>query len=426
MRAIIQPGKITGAIAAPPSKSMTQRAYAAALLHKGQTTIRFAGTSDDEKAALSIATALGAEMIASAANAVTLVSSGVIARATKINCGESGLCARLFAPIAALSGTPVTITGGGTLASRPMTGFKEAFSALGVNIGDFNGYLPLTLPGGMRARTISIDASAGSQLLSGLLFALSYAPIETITIHVKGLTSKPYIDMTLEILRHFGKPIVNHDYREFVIAPAQFTQQDDVLVDVEGDWSGAANLLVAGAIAGDVTVTNLLETSVQADRAIAGILRKAGANVIITDNTIQVRAAKLSAFDFDATHCPDLFPILAILAASCNGESSITGVHRLFHKESNRAESISEMLLNFDVPFSIEDNAFCITGTDRLQGTVIDSFSDHRIAMAAAVGALRASSQVDILGAEAVNKSYPAFFDHLSLCGVRNMLTGDS
>jgi 3-phosphoshikimate 1-carboxyvinyltransferase len=144
----------------------------------------------------------------------------------------------------------------------------------------------------------------------------------------------------------------------------------------------------------------------------------AGAGIEQGENSVTVKKAQLKGFELDATHSPDLFPILAILAACCQGESYINGIHRLHHKESNRVESIAEMLQNFDVPFSLEGDSFCITGVKKLQGTVIDSYSDHRIVMAAAIGALRANGPVDILEAESVNKSYPGFFSSLSLCGI--------
>ena len=422
MRAIIQPGNIHGTIAAPSSKSMTQRAYAAALLHKGRTIIYNAGKSEDEKAALAIIQDLGAEIISAANNTIEITSNGVRPRTDIINCGESGLCARLFTPIAALSASPITITGRGSLMNRPMTGFKEVFESLSIDTHDFKKFLPITLAGNLKAKTIHIDASSGSQLLSGLLFALSYAVEEAISIHVTGLTSKPYIDLTLDVLQQFGKTITNNNYTEFVIDPTKFTTHKTVNINIEGDWSGATNLLVAGAIAGDITITNLQTHSKQADKSILTILQQAGASVTIQDDAVRVQSARLRSFDFDATDCPDLFPILAVLASCCNGDSTIRGVHRLFHKESNRAESISEMLMNFDVPFSIEDDMLCISGVRQLQGTVIDSYNDHRIAMAAAVGALRAGTQVDITGAESVNKSYPGFFNHISLCGVRSAI----
>jgi len=420
MQATIEPGSISGNVAAPPSKSMTQRAYAAALLHKGITIIRNAGSSQDEQAAMNIIQQLGAVVahLSGPAHFKKITSPGSITSTGPASCGESGLAARLFTPIAALGAGQVTITGSGSLLHRPMPGFAEVLPQLGIALRDFNGQLPLTLQGPLQPASISLDASAGSQFLSGLLFALSYAATLPVTISVTGLTSKPYIDMTLQVLAHFGKPVTHHNYTEFYIDPTLFTYQDTVELDIEGDWSSAAALLVAGALAGNITVSNLDANSKQADKAILTALRDAGAGVTVADGSITVKMAPLRAFEFDATDCPDLFPVLAVLASCCHGESAVKGVHRLFHKESNRAASISEMLTDLSVPFSIEDDVLYVTGVRRLSGTIIDAHNDHRIVMAAAIAALRARGRIDITGAEAVRKSYPAFFDDLALCGV--------
>ena len=417
MRATIEPGSISGSIAAPPSKSMTQRAYAAALLHMGTTIIHNAGDSKDEKAALEVIQQLGAVIISRTDNKIEIKSTGVDPMGDHINCGESGLAARLFTPIAALSDKAISIDGQGSLLNRPMEMFGKVLPALQVGLKGQEGHLPLVVQGPMRASSLTLDASDGSQFLSGILFALSSCAKELITITVTELSSKPYVDMTLEMLAHFGKPISHNNYKEFFIDPARFVNVDTVEVNVEADWSSASCFLVAGAIAGTVTVQNLNVGSAQADRAILSVLQSAGAEVLISGNSITVKRSPMKAFEFVATNCPDLFPILSILGACCNGESYIYGVHRLFNKESDRAESISELLQNFDVPYSIEDDAFCITGVRKLQGTVIDTYNDHRIVMAGAIGALRAGSRVDINGAEAVSKSYPAFFDDLVLCG---------
>ena len=419
MRAIIIPGSIKGTISAPPSKSMTQRAYAAAVLQKGTTNIYNAGVSKDEQAALGIIQQLGAQIVHTDANLLTVHSNGVTPVSNFIDCGESGLAARLFTPIAALSHELLTITGHGSLLQRPMEGFTELLPELGVTISDFNGYLPVTIRGPLNAKDFQMDAASGSQLLSGLLFALCQCANKLTIIEIDNITSKPYIDMTLDILGHFGMPVTHREYKTFYIDPSLFTHAYEKSISIEGDWSSAANLLVAGAIGGSVTVDNLSMASKQADMAILAVLADAGANINKGENTVTVSTGHLKAFEFDATHCPDLFPILSILAALSNGESYIKGVHRLFHKESNRTETISEMLMNFDVPFSLEDDCLCITGVRRLQGTVIDSCNDHRIAMAATVGALRAGGQVDIMQAGAVDKSYPDFYKHLSLCGMR-------
>lgn len=418
MQATIDAGHINGSINAPSSKSITQRVFAAALLHKGKTLIFNAGSSDDEMAALHIIQQLGANIIAKTKDIIEILSDGVHPVSDHISCGESGLSARLFTPIAALSDRAITIEGAGSLLHRPMHGFNEMLSLLGVAVGAFNGYLPVTIRGPLQAKPIQLNAGNSSQLLSGLLFAYSHSVKEPIVVEVAGLKSTPYIDLTLEVLQHFGRTVTHENYRLFHISPSSFTNTDTIEINIEGDWSSAAYLLVAGAISGTVTVKNLNVNSKQADRAILELLRDVGARVVADNNSVSISRLALRAFDFNATHCPDLFPILAILAACCEGESAITGIHRLFHKESNRAESISEMLENFSVPFSLEDDSLCITGVRKLQGTVIDSYRDHRIAMAAAVGALRAGGPVDIGHAESVNKSYPGFFADLASCGI--------
>ncbi len=418
MRTIIRPGDFSGQLAAPPSKSMSQRAFAIALLQNGSTIINYYGTSDDEKTALAVIQQLGAQIVAQTANSITINSQGVKQLSDTIDCGESGLAARLFTPIAALATSPVSITGRGTLLKRPMYGFNQGLTSLGISVLNFNGYLPVTVHGPIESLSFQLNAGNGSQFLSGLLFALAYSAQSPVTIEVADLKSKPYIDMTLEMLRQAGRPIQHDNYTSFYITPSLFTPKNHHEITVEGDWSGAANILVGGAIAGEATVTNLHPASTQADAAILEALRLAGAIIEQGENKVTVKKAQLKGFELDATHSPDLFPILAILAACCDGESYINGIHRLHHKESNRVESIAEMLQNFDVPFSLEGDSFCITGVKKLQGTVIDSYSDHRIVMAAAIGALRANGPVDIMEAESVNKSYPGFFSSLSLCGI--------
>ena len=425
MQATIKPGNISGSVAAPASKSITQRVYAGALLRSGKTLVQGAGSSGDELAALGVIKALGAAV--SAADGVqTIISNGIDKQtgvlhhnATAIHCGESGLCARLFMPIAALSDRTITITAEGSLLTRPMHIVAKVLPQLGVAVTTTNGCLPATVSGKLAPGDIAIDGSQGSQFLSGLLFAYCFAHRGAHTITVQDLKSKPYIDMTLAVLKQFGYTVTHNNYTQFCIGANDFYKPvDDMVVTVEGDWSSAAYFLVAGAIAGSIKVKGLVNNSVQADSALLPLLQSIGAKVAWEDGMLCVQSSRLRAFDFDATDCPDLFPVLAILAACCEGESSIKGVRRLFHKESNRAESIAEMLENFAVPYAMEDDTLYITGVRKLQGTVIDSYHDHRIAMAAAIGALRAGGPVDILHASAVRKSYPGFFEDLISCGV--------
>lgn len=423
MQAIISPGYISGTINVPASKSMMQRACAAALLHHGKTTINNPGHSDDDNAALNIIQQLGAKVVF-IENRIEITSTGIHPITDTTNCGESGLAARLFTPIIALSNKAIRIQGESTLLSRPMGLMDTLLPQLSVSIESQNGLLPITVKGPLQPKSINIDGSESSQYLSGLLFAYTYAATERVIIDVTNLKSKPYIDLTLQVLEHFGKPIQNEDYKRFIVDPKQFQKKGDVVIDIEADWSSAAVWLVAATLAGNITVTNLNEYSTQADKAILTVIEEAGA--VISKNGTQItvsQAPKLIPFHFDATDCPDLFPVLSVLAACCHGESSITGVHRLFHKESNRAESISDMLQQFGVFFSMEDDALVIEGLKKLETATIDTYHDHRIAMAASIASLKTFGTNIINDAECVSKSYPGFFADLSSLGVKTVLT---
>jgi 3-phosphoshikimate 1-carboxyvinyltransferase len=300
-----------------------------------------------------------------------------------------------------------------------MEGVANVLPLLGVTINDFKGHLPITVCGPMQALNVTVNTSGSSQLLSGLLFALCACATEPITINVIGLQSKPYIDLTLDVLGKFGRPVTHNRYRQFRIDPAAFDFATSREISIEADWSSASCLLVAGAIAGEVTIPNLYEQSRQADRAIISALQQAGADVRMTDNGVTVKRNQLLPFEVDATDCPDLFPALAALAAFCDGGSTIRGIHRLFDKESNRIESITEMLWRYEVNFSAEEDILYIEGRERVPYCYIDGYKDHRIVMAAAVCALRAKGAVTISHADAVNKSYPTFFEDLRSCGVK-------
>ena len=417
MQASVNPSFLKGSVQVPASKSMMQRVCAAALLHHGKTTVHNPGHSNDDKAALQIIQQLGAD-VNMLQDSIEIISNGIHARTDIIDCGESGLAARMFIPIIALSDKRLTVTGSGTLMNRPMDVLDELLPHLGVATRSNNGYLPFDITGPLKACDIIVDGSVSSQFLTGLLFAFSYAARNRAKIHVNNLKSKPYIDMTLEVLELFGKTVKQVNYEDFIIDPSGFTKKTNVAVSIEADWSSAAFWLVAGAVNGDLNLAGLNIKSTQADKAILNVLKEAGASIDIGREGIKVsRTQALDAFCYNATDTPDLFPILAVLAAFCKGESCIKGTHRLLHKESNRLESISQMLHNFGIVFSAKGDELIIEGGHTLQCCEIDSFDDHRIAMAAAVAALGAEGPVIIHAAGAVSKSYPDFFSDLSLLG---------
>ena len=410
-------GRVNGVIAPPSSKSYAQRAIAIALLANGRTILRNIEFCKDTRSALKCIEALGAK--------VTLLDESTIAIDGGLNpttdtllVGESGLATRLFTPIASLHSSPITIQGEGTLLHRPMMLMIEPLRQLGVKVADGGGYLPIQVEGPIHGGDIEVDGSFSSQFITGLLLSLPMSQEDT-TLKVKDAVSTPYIDMTIDTAKRFGVDIMHNegDYTEFFIKGGQQYQPTDLAI--EGDWSGASTMLVAGAIAGEVTVNNLSTLSKQADTAICRALERAGAGIIIEQDSITVSKRDLKAFTFDATHCPDLFPALAALAAAAEGVSTIIGTSRLKHKESDRAETIRAEYEKLGIEVDItEENIMKIRG-GKIQPATTFSHDDHRIAMSIAVSALRCEGEVTIENAECVAKSYPTFFEDLDSIIVR-------
>lgn len=415
----ISPGSINGVIQISASKSLTQRALAAALLRKGVTVLHGIGNSEDEIAVLGILQNLGATITKLRNGSFQIVSNfpdesrGI----KEIHCGESGLALRMFTPVATLSGQEIHVLGKGSLLKRPLLFSDVLFNSLNVSFEAENNQLPIVIRGPLRPNDIEIDGSSSSQFLTGLLFAFSAAGAEDVAIRVNQLVSKPYVDLTLTILEEFGMAVPeNRDYELFYF-PRERDKKDfrkTLEYTIEGDWSNAAFLLVAGAIAGKITVRGLNVFSKQADKKILEALMDCGCSLSIQPTEISVQSSILNSFYFDATECPDLFPPLVALAANCTGMSVIKGASRLHYKESNRAESLKSEFGRLGLDIRIEDDQMIIEG-GKLKGGVVSSHHDHRIAMACAIAALQAEAPVLIEHAEVVNKSYPLFFEDLSI-----------
>ena len=403
----IAPSAVNGTVKAPASKSMLQRAFAAALLAEGTTTLYNVTLCDDSQKALEVIQALGAKTEQN--NDTITVKGGFNPKSGILDCGEAGLCIRMFSPVASLSSEPVMLSGAPALSKRPMEMLEIPLRLLGVDCITKNGFLPVIVKGPIKGGLAKVDGSVSSQFLTGLLLVLPKAENDS-ELLVENLKSKPYIDMTIALLREFGIKIKHKNFRYFKIAGNQLYKACEY--HVEGDWSGAAFLLTAGAIAGKVEVHNLNSKSFQADRAVIKALKSAGAAVKVKRNTVTVQKDRLKPFAFDATHCPDLFPPLTALAACCNGKSYIKGTRRLIHKESNRAEVLKNEFGKLNVQIQIMDDQMIIHG-GAIDGGVIHSNNDHRIAMAGAVAGLAANDSVKIEHPEAVNKSYPGFFSDL-------------
>ncbi len=443
MQVKVEKGEVSGMVSVPSSKSILQRYIIAALLAEGVTELQNVSHCDDTLACLAAVEALGAEPLKDSKPFRGLQIKGcsgkINSSAVTIHCGESGLALRMLASVSSLSENKITLTGKGSLLNRPVDFFEKVFPLLNIKCNSQNGFLPLEIQGPPTFKNISVDGSLSSQFLSGLLMIFPFAK-EDHVIEVKNLKSKQYIDLTLQVIAAFGIKIENDNYKKFFIKGNQTYKACNATI--EGDWSAASFLLVAGATAGSVTVENISADSLQPDKAIIDVLKSAGARISSNKNSLTVQSpnfqfpisffqppssnlkpetsnlklqtSNLKPFSFDATDCPDLFPPLVALAVQCKGTSEITGVERLIHKESNRALALQQEFskLNENL-ISIEGNKMIIKGGLKLKSAVCDSHNDHRIAMALAVTALNVEGGIQIKGYEAVNKSYPEFFTHI-------------
>jgi len=403
----IKPQIIHKTIKVAVSKSVMQRVIACAILSEGETVIKNYSLCDDCKAALKIAEDIGAEVVIKE-NQISIIP-GKNKINSKINCGESGLGVRMFTPLVSLFGKNFTINGKGSLKKRPVSGIEEALKQAGIKCKTNKGFIPIEISGKLKGGNFEIDGSLSSQILTGLLIALPKAEGNSV-IKVRNLKSKPYIDLTLSVLEDFGIEVINKNYEEFQINGNQKYQAQNYTI--EGDWSGAAFFLVAGLIAGEVSLTGLNLNSKQADIKILEAIKHTGGNLNISENKITTKKSNLKAFHFDATNCPDLFPPLVTMAAFCKGETSIKGVNRLIHKESNRAEVLQKEFANIGIEIRIQNDSMTVIG-GTVKGGTINSHNDHRIAMAAAVSALTSEKRIIIKNAGNIKKSYPTFYNDL-------------
>ncbi len=443
----------------PSSKSFAQRAIIAAALAEGTTTLNGYSPCGDNESAISVARALGAEVTVGLAykegkvvkDSSTLTIKGRGAAALEpetINAGESGLLARLMIPLMAVLGDGnATVSGEGTLTRRPLKGARDIMGAFGVRLETISGtgqesfsevHVPLTISGKLEGGKVTVSGSGGSQLISGLLMALPLLQEDTV-IRLTEPKSIPYLFITMDVLKAFGVKIWCdmeggpefaesqdwNDCTEIVLHIKGGQSYKATDMDIEGDWSSAANFLVAGAIFGKVNVSGLDTKSLQADLSIMDILMEAGASLSQMGDddprgVIHVQKAPLNAFDVDANNCPDLFPIVAILAAFCQGTSRIAGVGRLANKESDRGKSILSMLMQLGVKARISGDKMiieghslaqrCLTG-HLLKGGNYTSSHDHRMVMALKVAELGADGPIVIDDIECVSKSFPTFME---------------
>ncbi len=418
MRFVIRGGGVAGGVQAPPSKSYTHRALVCGLLAPGKSRISNPLMCDDTDATMRACESFGADIQKGAY--LGIEGPDALKSCTKtLDCGGSATTLRLFTAVSALAHGTSTLSGNDSLRKRPVGYLLDALKQLGVNSSSAGGIgiPPITVHGkGIRGGMVSIRGDVSSQFLSALLIACPLASDWTVLELATKLQSMPYIEMTLDVLRSFGADVSSSEGNTRFEIPGRQVYEHAVFT-VEGDFSSAANMLAAGAIAGRVSVGNLRPGSKQGDKEIVRILRDMGAAVKENENRVTVEKGVLGAARIDASNIPDLVPICAVLATQASGVTVIENAGRLQLKESDRLKAIASELRKMGADIKVLEDGLSIKGPSRLRGAVIDPHSDHRIAMACAVAGLAAEGETAIEDAECVGKSYPGFFQELVTLG---------
>ena len=430
MIARIQPGPLSGTVPAIASKSLAHRAIIAAALANGVTRVGCATTCDDIEATIRCLEAFGArvERDPSGFTVHPIPQSrehGILEalKGRELDCGESGSTLRFLLPVGCALGADATFTGRGRLGERPLSPLTDEIIAAGCDL-EGEGGLPLSTHGRMRPGTFKLPGNVSSQYVSGLLLAAPLLPGPS-RVEVTGtLESRPYVDLTIDVLKTFGVEVGVEEGATpgglplTVFSVPEGGYRTPGRVTVEGDWSAAAFWLCAGALGGEgTTVTDLSTGSVQGDRTVLAILSLFGARATRTQTSASVHPRSLNGLELDAHDIPDLVPPLAAVAACAEGKTRITGCARLRMKESDRLATTAAELNALGADVQVEGDDLVFHGRRDLEGGRVHAHNDHRIVMMAAIAAVRCEKPVVIDGAEAVDKSYPDFFEHYRRLG---------
>ncbi len=407
----IEKSKLSGEIIAPASKSVAHRALIASALSEGGTSLLGNIVGSDVEATMSALGEIGASFF-SRSGGIDVEPIKAPKSNIMLNARESGSTLRFMIPVAAALGITAEFIGEGQLFSRPIAELIDALRAHGIEAESDR--LPLRMSGKLQSGEYFVDGSISSQYVTGLLFALPLLDADSSVTIQNSIVSKGYIDLTLSMLKLFSIEVL-HEGNTYFIRGAQEYKTPGSLA-VEGDFSGAANFAVGGAINGSITLKGLNLNSYQSDRAIIDILENMGADITLSGNTATIRESELEPISINIDSFPDLAPILAIAMATAKGVSVMKGVDRLRFKESDRLDGIIRMLKGFSVQSEYSDDILRIFGGTMRGGSVIDSQKDHRLAMSAAIGGSR-TGKTRITDAHCVEKSYPAFFADMARVG---------
>lgn len=428
-KVLIAPTKFNGKIHIPSSKSMGHREIICAGLAQGTSVIDNISMSKDIEATCRCLQALGVQIENvpsrfAGRTALRVTGSGKLAAAESgADCGESGSTLRFIIPLAALLDQPFTLTGHGRLVSRPLQAYYDIFDSQKLVYSTENGQLPLTVNGRLQPGHYQLPGDVSSQYASGLLFALPLLEGDSVLEITSPLESASYVNLTLSCLAKYGIKIENEGHRLYKIPGRQKYQPQNS--NVEGDWSQAAFWLVAGALGKQVSSTGLTADSLQGDRAVLNIMQRMGAKLTQKQDAVTAEQSTTAGCVIDAADCPDIIPILTVLAAVSAGTTKIINAARLRIKECDRLAAMTSELNKLGAKITELPDGLIIEGCEQglRGGAQVDAWNDHRIAMSLAVAAAACNEPFTLTGAASVAKSYPEFWqDYLQAGGKMEVL----
>ena len=411
----INPRKISGEVIIPPSKSMAHRAVIAAALSKGVSTIENIDFSDDIIATIEAMRTLGAKIEVREKSLIIDGNSTFTKKGGVIDCNESGSTLRFLVPISIAKGNEITFVGRGNLGKRPLDIYYSIFNKQNIEYTYEENILNLKINGELVGDDFEVAGNISSQFITGLLFALPLLKDDSRIIITTELQSKGYLDLTLEMLNKFGIEIINKDYKEFIIKGNQSYKAFDYTV--EGDYSQGAFFLCANALGNKVISKGLDLNSLQGDKEVIEILERMGGSLKIEQNNINMIFNKLKATIIDASQCPDVIPVLTVVAALCEGETKVINGERLRIKECDRLNAIATELNKIGANIIELENGLIINGVKEFTGGEVSSHNDHRIAMSMAIASTFCKEELIITNPKCVSKSYPDFWNDFKALG---------
>ncbi|AJH01640.1 3-phosphoshikimate 1-carboxyvinyltransferase [Clostridium beijerinckii] len=420
----IYPGKLSGEVKIPPSKSMAHRAVICAALGDGVSKVTNIDYSDDIIATIEAMSSLGAKITKKedylevyGINSPENIKANSVKEQRTIDCNESGSTLRFLVPIASLFDGVNRFVGRGNLGKRPLDTYYKIFDKQGIKYSYKDGILDLTTEGKLKAGEFKMEGNISSQFITGLLFTLPLLDGDSKIVITTEMESKGYIDLTLRAIKDFGVEIINNNYEEFIIKGNQIYNSIDYRV--EGDYSQAAFFFCADALSSNIVLNDLKLDSLQGDKEVIDILQRMGLKLNNKDNGLIGSASLgLKSTIIDGSQCPDIIPVVSLVAALSEGTTEIINAGRLRIKECDRLAAVTSELNKLGAKIIEKEEGLIIEGVKKLKGNVeVWSHKDHRIAMTMAIASTMCKEPIILKDYECVSKSYPQFWDDFKNLG---------